>query len=202
MSIATIMNQREIRHLCHFTRAENLRAILTDGLTPRMFLDGKLAIFNDEFRYDRCENAVCTTIEFPNYKMFYQLRCANPGAEWAVLLLDAQILIDYECAFCQTNAGSATSYTIPLEDRIGAEALASLYAPIVEGVWRSPFIPMSFPTSPQAEVLVFDVITANYIEAVYFENAAALLKFNDLRRSFNMSVDTDWFGPRADYKLW
>lgn len=202
MDISDFMEQRGILHLCHFTRVENLESILKYGLVPRSFLDDEQAIVNDAFRYDRCENAVCTTIEFPNYKMFYQLRCDNPNTQWAVLRLDAQILTDFDCAFCQVNAGSAASFTIPLSERKGADALAKLYAPVVDGVRRSLLIPPSYPTSPQAEVLVFNTIPPEYIEAVYFNSVEVLRFFKSMAYPVHMTVDTDWFSPRTDYRLW
>lgn len=202
MDISDFMEQRGILHLCHFTRVENLESILKYGLVPRSFLDDEQAIVNDAFRYDRCEDAVCTTIEFPNYKMFYQLRCDNPNTQWAVLRLDAQILTDFDCAFCQVNAGSAASFTIPLSERKGADALAKLYAPVVDGVRRSLLIPPSYPTSPQAEVLVFGTIFPDYIEAVYFEDGETLRFFNKMGYSVHMSVNSALFYGRADYKQW
>lgn len=202
MTIENIVRQRGIMHLMHFTRVDNLQSILEYGLIPRAFLNEEQAAFNDAYRFDNCENAVCTTIEFPNYKMFYQLRCDNPDTQWAVLRLDAQILTDFDCAFCQVNAGSAASFNVPLEERKGVKALAKLYAPVVDGVRRSPLIPMSYPTSPQAEVLVFDTISPDYIEAVYFNSAETLRFFRKMAFPVYMTVDTDWFFPRADYRLW
>lgn len=202
MSIEEIVRQRGIMHLMHFTRVDNLQSILEYGLIPRAYLNEVQAAFNDAYRFDNCENAVCTTIEFPNYKMFYQLRCDNPDTQWAVLRLDAQILTDFDCAFCQVNAGSAASYTIPLAERKGADALAKLYAPVVDGVRRSLLIPPSYPTSPQAEVLVFNTIPPEYIEAVYFNSVKVLRFFKSMAYPVYMAVDTDWFFPRTDHRLW
>ena len=202
MNIEELMQRRGIMHLVHFTRAENLRSILSGGLIPRMWLNGDSAIFNDEFRYDRCEDAVCASIEFPNYKMFYQLREANSSGAWVVLLLSAQILLDFDCAFCQTNAGSEASYAVPLAQRQGAGALAALYAPMVGGVPRAGGLPLSYPTDPQAEVLVFGIIPPEYIEAVYFNSYTTMRKFSDLFHMVNMRVNTDFFYPRADYRRW
>lgn len=116
-----ILNDRQIEWLVHFTRAENLPNIFKYGLLPRSILlfNDISSCFNDNYRYDNCENAVCTTIEFPNYKMFYPLRQNNPEVDWAVLLLDAQIICDFECAFCSTNAGSAAMYNITIKERKG-----------------------------------------------------------------------------------
>lgn len=86
-----ILRQRNINRLYHFTQAENLLNILTYGLLPRKKLEEEniCSCFNDDYRYDACLGAVCMSIEFPNYKMFYKLRQDNPSADWAVLQLDA-----------------------------------------------------------------------------------------------------------------
>lgn len=202
MTIQDIMIQRNIRHLMHFTRTENLRSILCNGLIPREYLYGSGAVFNDLYRYDRCENAVCTTIEFPNYRMFFSLRQNDPDSAWAVLQISADILMEFDCAFCQTNAGSEASYTTPLEDRMGAVALASLYAPVARGVKRSPFIPPAYPTDPQAEVLVFGTIPPAYIQAVYFHDLETLRLFGDLQGAVPLTINRGLFSYRTDFKQW
>ncbi len=93
----SIMKQRQIDRLYHFTQAENLENIFRYGIVPRTILDqqGIQSSYNDDYRYDNCEDAVCTSIEFPNYKMFYKLRQDAPEMDWAVLRLDANILCDF-----------------------------------------------------------------------------------------------------------
>ena len=75
-----ILEQKRIDTLYHFTRTENLENIFQYGIIPREVLDRRRikSSYNDEFRYDDCLDAVCTSIEFPNYKMFYKLRQENP----------------------------------------------------------------------------------------------------------------------------
>lgn len=156
-----ILKQRNIDRLYHFTQAENLSNIFTYGLLPRKNLEEEniYSCFNDDYRYDDCLDAVCMSIEFPNYKMFYKLRQDDPNVDWAVLRLDAQILCDFECAYCWTNAGDASMYNIPLRERMGKRAFLGLFE-------DRPFYPKReelnisdwYPTNPQAEVLVFGVI--------------------------------------------
>ena len=63
MKIEKILSERGINSLIHFTRAENLPSIMEYGICPRAELYEEEAVFNDEYRYDDCENAVCTSIE-------------------------------------------------------------------------------------------------------------------------------------------
>lgn len=201
-----ILKQRNIDRLYHFTQAENLSNIFTYGLLPRKNLEEEniYSCFNDDYRYDDCLDAVCMSIEFPNYKMFYKLRQDDPNVDWAVLRLDAQILCDFECAYCWTNAGDASMYNIPLRERMGKRAFLGLFE-------DRPFYPKReelnisdwYPTNPQAEVLVFGVIPVTYIQNVYFENRNTLTKYRDIiSNEINAQINSTVFSYRNDWKYW
>ncbi len=200
------MRSRRIDTLFHFTRANNLQNIFRYGLLPKKSLlnNGINAEFNDNYRYDDCENALCASLEFPNYKMFYSLRTDNPDVDWAVIKLDARILLDYDCAFCVTNAGSEESYSVNLKDRMGTRALKKLYEdypgkPIRQKMKLKDW----YPTNPQAEVLIFGGVPVEYIEEVYFLNDKALRKYSDfIPDKIGASVNAYWFSPREDWRYW
>ena len=201
-----ILKERNIEWLCHFTQATNLDNILQNGIRPRSMLNenGTSISFNDQYRYDNCTNAICTSIEFPNYKMFYKLRCDNPEIEWAVLKIKASVLYDFNCAFCWTNAGDASMYNLPLEDRIGIPAFLHLFDN-VEGypVREISRIPDWYPTNPQAEVLVFDIIPIEYIDSIVFNNIKTYRKYaNIIPENVGVSISDKLYAPRCDYKLW
>lgn len=200
------LKERQIDRLYHFTQADNLKNIFRYGLLPRDELEsrGIESSINDEWRFDGCCNAVCTSIEFPNYKMFYKLRRENPDVDWAVLELNAEIICDYQCAFNWTNAGDSISYNIPLDRRMTKAAFEALFAdregyPIREELK----IPDWYPTNPQAEVLIFNRIPISYIKGVFFENEDKYLKYqeiipNDIYATFNNNL----FKWRKDYEFW
>lgn len=201
-----ILEQKRIDTLYHFTRTENLENIFRYGLIPRDVLDTRRirSSYNDEYRYDDCLNAVCTSIEFPNYKMFYKLRQDNPETDWVVLKLDANILCDYECAYCWTNAGDASIYTVPIEERMGTDAFLELFDDR-EGYPKREDLHINdwYPTNPQAEVLVFGTISTDYISAVYFENHRDRNKYIDLIPiDISARVDSKVFCPRNDWQAW
>lgn len=204
MKIKKILSERNIDCLMHFTQAENLPGIFEYGICPRADLSEEEAIFNDEYRFDNCENAVCTSIEFPNYKMFYSLRVNNPGVDWAICVISAAAMVDFDCAFCEMNAGSKSMYSMPLAERMGSRALQNLFKDVSDGRRRSDLgIPDCFPTNPQAEVLVFDTIPVGYITHVLFENAAAMKKYKKyIPNNIEAVVNQNYFGPRMDYKMW
>ena len=123
--IQQICTERGITTLIHFTRTENLQGILQEGLLGRRLLEarGQQFLFNDHDRVDGHKNAVCLSISFSNYQMFYSIRESKKKVEgvndsqWVVLLLDTKVLWELECAFCQRNAAHKAVSSISLEDR-------------------------------------------------------------------------------------
>lgn len=178
---------RDIHTLIHFTHISNLPSILSNGLISRGNLEqdmrGKFR-FNDEYRYDKCRNAICLSISFPNYKMFYSYN-NKAQHEWVVIELSSSILWELDCAFCHENAASTSVTTIPLEQRKSFSALEKMFDSQAYGV-----LPKNYTKSPQAEVLVFDKIPPQYIKNILF-------KFN---KGTNIFCDDKYFKPRQDYE--
>ncbi len=201
-----LLRERQIDTLYHFTRAENLANIFRFGLVPRKYLDENFisSKYNDIYRYDECPDAVCTSIEFPNYLMFYKYRMEDLGVDWAVLKLDARIMCDYKCAYCWANAGSALMYNIPLKDRMGKKAFLGLF-----GDW--PGYPKRetlnigdwYPTNPQAEVLVFNTIPVAYIQQVLFQDRAVRDKYANVVPNYvDVGINSKVFSYRNDWEHW
>lgn len=201
-----LLKQRQIDRLYHFTQAENLSNIFKYGLLPRNILEDSTipSCFNDDYRYDNCLNAVCMSIKFPNYKMFYRLRQDNSDVDWAVLRLNAQILCDFPCAYCWTNAGNSTMYNTPLEERMGTNAFLELFEDRPNYPKREELnIADWYPTNPQAEVLVFGTIPIRYIENVYFENRQTLVKYKEIIPNYiNTAINSSVFKYRNDWEFW
>lgn len=207
MSINQIMAKRRIDSLYHFTNVKNLPSIIEYGLIPREILEDEdiPSIFNDAYRYDRCPDAVCLSVEFPNYKMFYSLRKNQSDERWVVIQLNAQILTNFECAFCWQNAGSESSYTIPIEERMGCRAFSNLFEDREGFPTREQLeIPDNYPTNPQAEVLVFGQISPDYIKNIYFENWRDLNDYcrSNPRGGISMRINDYFFKPRKDFGFW
>lgn len=201
-----LIEEKGIRSLYRFTNVDNLDSIFKYGLISRSNLKEKNISFNynDEYRYDGCSNAVCMSIEFPNYKMFYSLRRRHPDFNWAVLKIDANVLVEFHCAYSWTNAADAASCDIPIEERTGKEAFLKLFQDR-EGCPRreSLNIPESYPTNPQAEVLVFDTIPIRYINTVIFDKDTLTEKYRNLLPNiFLFSTDISMFKWRRDYSSW
>jgi len=113
--------------------------------------------------------------------MFYSIRRDKEDTQgindwqWVVLLLDAKMLWELDCAFCQENASSNAVRFILLKDRKKPDALNGMFVEDYHTINRQSLqIPSDYPTNPQAEVLVFDTILARYINEVHFFTNTAL----------------------------
>ena len=206
--ISELCSTKGIVNLIHFTRIENLKGILQQGLINRKELsrlpESERPNFNDQERFDGHIEAICLSVSFPNYQMFYKLNKDKPD-DWVVLLLDSSILWDRDCAFCQTNAASSIISRIPLEQRKTFEALIQMFTD-EENVSRDELaIPANFTTNPQAEVLVFDTIPIKYIRGVNFRSISAMKAWQNLNsypENISLVASDTYFKPRRDWPNW
>jgi hypothetical protein len=198
---------RRIGTVVHFTRLENLAGILADGILPRLALEGRedRVIVNDYTRADGQKDAICLSIGFPNYKMFFKYRRMHPTATWAILQIRSEILWQFDCAFCWANASCSVVRSLPLPLRKDSSSLEKMFADRCEvsGVSRSSCkIPDNYSTNPQAEVLAFSRIPLSYVAAVYFQDENARSKFLPRDKVLTVGVKPDYFDARCDWQLW
>ena len=202
--IRKICTQHGIRTLVHFTRVENLGRILQEGLLGRSLLEtrGKPFLFNDPERVEGHKEAVCLSVSFPNYQVFSLYRKRTNARRWVVLVLDAKVLWELECAFCQENA----AHHIAMEERKKPDALTGMFVAEYHAISRQVLrIPGNYPTHPQAEVLVFDRVPVQYLNAVHFWNGTALHGWrssNSGAYSQTFAADQQYFKPRCDWGIW
>ncbi|RYH22976.1 MAG: DUF4433 domain-containing protein, partial [Alcaligenaceae bacterium] len=152
MTILQECLDRNIDRLFHFTRAENVPGILANGLLPPSHILRRAlqSTSNDANRYDGLD-ATCLTIEWPNYKMFYPLRCnALLGTNWAVLQIKHVVLWEKRCCFSVTNAADGSVSGIPVAQRSGLAAFQALFQDYGGKTRVDLGIPDHFPTNPQA----------------------------------------------------
>ena len=81
--------------------------------------------------------------------------------------------------FCTENAASNAIRDIPLEERRKPDVLEGMFVDPYHDTngkvyQRDSQTPPYYPTHPQAEVLVFDPIPIEYIQAVHFYDATVL----------------------------
>jgi hypothetical protein len=201
-TIQEYVAERGINFLMHFTRASNLGNILQRGLVPRgtLIREG-YNDFNDQYRYDGTE-AVCLSIGFPNYKMFWGIRQDNKDVDWIVLVIHPAALWMLPCAFCVTNAASAGVTAIPLEQRRNLAALQSMYADWADKTRSVLSIQNHYPTNPQAEVLMLSGVPRDYILAVIVLNTAKQQELQTQYPGLDVRVSAGYFRYRRDYAHW
>lgn len=201
------IEKRGIKRLVHFSRLENLDSIIEFGLWPRTALDELKVryIYNDDSRMDGYSDASCLSIGFPNYKMFYYCRMKNDKENWIVLTLSPDILWQKDCAFCHKNAASRDVACIPLHERKKTEAFFKLFEDGENFPKRSALrIPISYPTNPQAEILVFEPIEAEYIKRIVFQCPILAKKAEIKYEKYGIKsiFQPKFFSPRGDFKHW
>lgn len=207
VSIQDIVSQRNIHYLLHFTRLENLQSIVQHGLLPRGACAerGIVPVVNDAYRLDYTD-AVCLSISFPNYKMFFgqreELRKTDPSVQWAVVAVAPRVMWEKSCAFCRENAANANVTNIPLEQRMGDTAFSMMFSDYNDKTRQVLGIPDTVPTHPQAEVLVFEPIGPEYILGAAFNTAALKDEWNAKGLGKQFLYIPNLFKPRLDYAHW
>lgn len=194
-----ILKKRNIEKIVHFTKVENLESIFENGiLSVNRLNDSSIAYSpSDPFRLDDKLNMISTSISFPNYKMFYSKRMENTDIDWAVITIDPNLIIHkLDSEFYKTNAASGI-YSFDYSPTSNNFLLDMFYD---EG--RDPNIPKSYPTDPQAEILINNKIPNTYFNSV--ETRKNISKVKSLTRTagIDYNPNSHLFSYRSDYKRW
>lgn len=206
--IRKICEEIGIKTLVHFTHIQNLKSILQYGLIGRSKLQEMSLEFkhNDEMRLEGRPEAVCLSISFPNYKMFYKYRQKHADNNWVVLLLKPSILWEFNCEFYIENAASNNARNSNLRgDRTQSSALREMFEDYGTIRRTNLQIPNNFTTHPQAEVLVFNKIHPCFIEKINFnnlQNVKEWIKLNPGNYSQTFREDRYYYSCRQDWELW
>lgn len=204
--IQDFISTRNILALTHFTRVENLFDIFDHGIVSRLNLPAT-AIVNDEYRYENFREASCLTISFPNWQMFWRYQCRDKSANWAVLSISPDILLDLPCLFYPTNAANShfrSEDETSLIARMGFQGLSAMFRDYPNGARRSRNLLENWTTDPQAEVLCFESIPSKYIiSASLARPRHDIQAFIDREHpTIKYFLGGKYFGPRADYEHW
>lgn len=202
MTIEQYANLRGIRSLIHFTRKDNVASILQHGLVTRdLLIQNGFNNYNDKVRVDYT-SAICTTISFPNYKMFYRLQMENPSVEWAVFEIHPSALWELDCAFCTTNAASASVTAVGIEERKTLAAFQAMFGDASGKIRQTLNIPDEYTTDPQAEVLFNDGIPREYIMNVNVKTPLERTALMNAHQNIDIWYDWSYFSPRNDFAHW
>lgn len=212
MTAMGVLADQQVEHLIHFTRIENLRSILRHGLLSRERLaELRLPhVVNDDSRFDGMRDAVCLSVSFPNYRMFYAKRRQKPETDWVVLRLKPELVANKRCAFSPTNAASSSVSSLPLTTRMSPQAVKDMFQDRPGVASRAQLgLARHYTTDPQAEILVLDAIAPEYITDVLFDaprnwvsTRAVDTAMREVPSALNCRDEPGLFRCRADYKHW
>lgn len=181
--------ERGIKELIHFTELKNVKSILDIGLNSKDYnseLHKKHKI-NDINRFDYRTHMISLSVSHPNYKMFYKYRQQNKNSNWAVLIIEPDVLWEIHCLFCKKNAASIDISSAEDKELMSLKGLKSMFS-------EDNFLPSNFTTDSQAEVLVWEHIPIKYIKSVVVQNkiAADILELD----SIESNIDSFYYSNR------
>jgi hypothetical protein len=208
VEIKRVISARKIKHLIHFTRLENVVGIFNHGLLSRAECQ-KLnlgSVNSDEFRLDSLETRTCLSISFPNYKMLYSKTNALTSPEYCLLFIRPRVLYKNHCLFSPGNAASASFKDAALGGGWNGIALEKMFNEIYDIRSRSG-IPDSYPTDPQAEVLLEGRILPCEIFAIHVRTSSLEEKLvGELKWTPDIMNktwgDAKFFNYREDVRYW
>lgn len=211
---------RNIEYLIHFTKMDNLTSIMQNGILPndiqrKMHINGKL---NDDQRLDHTD-AVCLSVSFPNYKLFYRFRERYEQDHWVVLLLDPRLLLINTCKFAYKNAASSEIMRAPAGSLEGILAFQRMFSETKDWRTREQMqTATNETTDPQAEILVFDAISPGFISKIVVRDhadaviARQMIPANEVGKvvenlempyfSAERGRYVSYFDSRPDYRYW
>lgn len=172
--LSQVVENRNIRWLCHFTPRENLENIKKNGLKTRDLLFSWENTFTDLSRFDQYRNAICLSISKPNKWMFN--RKVEQGFDLCLLLISPEILYRKNCLFYPHNAATASYKNIDIKQIKGELALEKMFADSVSfqksqcfpsTIERHSFLENCETTSDQAEVQCLENIETQYITHIF-----------------------------------
>jgi hypothetical protein len=187
-AIKSIVEDRNVSYLLHFTRLQNLDGILEHGIYPHSRIEElpNDIVINDYGRWDFHPDSVSLSICFPNYLMFYKYRDASED-DWVVLVIHPSVLWESKCAFCKHNAADGRISCLPVEHIDDHNALTEMFKER-EGkrTREQQKLKPCDPTDPQAEILTFDVVTPKKILGVVFRDKATKQAYAEIYPDLKM----------------
>ena len=182
---------RGITRLVHFTRAKYFRQIVQDReILSRWRLLAKKPFgqaHNDLRRFDRHQDYICLSIQYPNVYVLNRYMETYPAAKWVILFLHTDLLGRPTTKFSPVNAATEGGRYI----QKGIEGFRSLFDQCVPGeraIRRAPSHQANCPTDVQAEVLVEGRVPVSCISGIVVASTAARSEIGPLSRSLPSPV--------------
>ena len=180
----SIIDERGIDHLVHFTDLRNLESILEHGILTRKELESSdivQALGNGDARFDGNKDATCCSVQYPNMPL-YQAKQRRSEFEYAFLILSTDIIVDKDCAFYPGNASEGWLSRRPIKKLSTSWAFEDMFAEVVKGE-RDGLIENE-TTHESAEVHVFDSIEPDYIDQIVIDDESYRIEFTEKYTDF------------------
>jgi hypothetical protein len=181
--INSILLQKEIKYLFHFTHSSNLQSILDTGLHSRSHLKLNSILFRDtdKERFDGLMNGYSCSITTPNLNML-KTKEKLIGRDFIILEISANTLLTSSFAAFPGNAARSifsNDAAVNINDYVGAKGLWNLFLNTEERNTYSRSKPE--PTDLQSEVIFFESIFSDRIRRIHIpnyisENSKVILK--------------------------
>lgn len=194
-----IINNRNIQYIYHFSPIENTDNILKYGLVSREEArrQGIPLIITDPYRYDGELNRISASLSFPNYKMRWSLHQNNINV--LIYEIDTRILLTkLDTQFYYTNAANSVFAGADKDYLTTNDAFLDMFYTND----RVNGLDISYPTDPQAEILVNNNIEKNYIREVISEYYDRMTEVMCKLNNINYEPKRYLYGPREDWKYW
>lgn len=193
-STQSIIKQRGICYLVHFTDIANVESILLNGLcsVSNLCKNDMLYKNTDCSRRDGRMDCVSYSIEFPNYMYLKSLIQKNDN-KYVVLRLNI------ECVF---NSVIYIHKSNPYLPRWGG---AQSFEDLFFEEYRCHSLPLCFPTDPRAEIQFDGVVPPRYIDGIFYPSNFSSCFINKLKEkysNFKFVEDDYYFGDRMDSQHW
>lgn len=197
--IVQYLKNRGIMSLIHFTRVENVKSIMENGICSVNSCNKReiLPFKTDDNRYDKLLDFISFSIGYPNYKMMYTKE-KQYNHKFVILIIDVDVLnlIPKDCMiFSYCNAAKGGYHNAK-----GLTGVRSLFydEQLRKDLCLSDFL----TTDPQAEILINETIESKYIKKIHtndIEVYGDILKYVD---SNIVELNNKYFKPRCDWEYW
>lgn len=202
-SIQVECESRNIDCLFHFSPVEHLDSILKHGLlVPSACAAlGTGMKPNDAVRHDG-QDAICLSVEWPNYKLFYSFRQRDANRQWALIAIQHRVLWEKRVCFNTTNAADNSMSAQTFAARQGLAKFQALFGDCCGKVRTDLKLTDNLPTNPQAEVLCLDTIAPAYFYGVFLSESATYNTYKSKYPDTEFMQDTSYFSYRTDWSYW
>lgn len=183
MSLVRLIEEQGITEVLHFTMGDNLVGILSHGgVISRTLLEEERAKFKsldsigdsswpDRSRDKEWWGFINLSIETVNQYLLNRAKSNHPNQRWFVLSFDPHVLT-HEDVYCTTTNNAYTPHVLRGKGPDGLKLpYSTSYKDRNGNVHRRQgALPQQIPTSQQAEVLYPNLLSLNYLRAIYVED--------------------------------